>query len=467
MRKLNKLLALTLIIALSLTSVPVLTAQDYEHYDEMVFIQDFFEDETFVTAMEEHTIALFGYEFVQNHERALEAIYVLYSILPQDRLGQTMYPNSFGGIYINNEGNLVALTVENGDTSLFAPLTGMYGVLTREVEFSYNELWSTFEFLNEFDYNTRIENAFSWALCIAANRILVTLYDYSDEQITVFRRDVLDSPILVFSEAPEIIWESYQPIESTMFRIEATYEEIEPLSSTIIARFGDRLLTNVRPTPCSTGDFVTEASIGYRATRSTSSGLTRGFVTVAHVFPNDTSNQHVYVDQFGRRVLLGVTVVSNFHAVDAAFIGINDIRHSLFTGPNLWNIVGESVTLPDGLRVPIQSSHGNIIQGGTVHTIGSQSGLRTGTINNVALTLDLHPTRYAPRQQSVRLTIVDISYNRASIPGDSGAIVFSRTTTNPQIRMYGVVGIHVGAAGTRGYAMSATTINSRLGIRLD
>jgi len=140
---------------------------------EMLFIQDFFEDEAFVTAMEEHSIALFGYDFVQNYERALGAVYVLYSILPQDRTGRTLYPNSFGGIYINDDGNLVVLTVETDDPSMFVPLTSMDGVFTKEVAFSYNELWETFEFINEFDRHTYIYNAHSWSLCIATNRIIV------------------------------------------------------------------------------------------------------------------------------------------------------------------------------------------------------------------------------------------------------------------------------------------------------
>jgi len=93
-----------------------------------------------------------GYEFFYNHTRALDTINVLYELLPTNRLGETMYPESFGGMYINEDGNLIFLLLNNVNNN--ATLSSLYNdVITKSADFSYNEIMLTHGYLSYlFEY---------------------------------------------------------------------------------------------------------------------------------------------------------------------------------------------------------------------------------------------------------------------------------------------------------------------------
>ena len=438
---LKRTMVLFFAMALIFSSFIVANAQSYEITDDMVHIQDFFEDEAFVNALNEHMIDTFGYEFVHNYELALNGIYALYSALPRNRAGQTIYPDSFGGMYINSEGNLVVLTVEGSiESDSIDQICSIDGVLNRESAFSYSELQNTFEFLEELflDNNQAMRNASSIAMSVSRNRIIVELYDYSYEQISLFRQQVLDSPILVFEpRTTVIVLAAYLPNpqnDATKY----SDVEIEPMSTTTL-NFGSIV-----------GMYQgMNGSLGFRARR----GTARGFVTAAHLAPNDDSSRRVWnTATRPPNAHIGTVGISRI-SVDAAFVETSIP-------------VNNNAIFPNGTNASVLPQYGTIVEGLLVHTIGMTNGFRTGTV------VDLNRIVRAACQWRglFSITTTQVLTDRASGGGDSGGIVFSRTTTQPQIRTYGSTGILVAASidnPRQGFFVRTTSINQTLGTQLD
>jgi len=92
-------------------------------------------------AMNEMIVELYGHEFMMNHSRSRELIHDFYHSLPRNRMGAFTYPEQFGGMYINDNGVLVLLTVDTpflARTSLmpevFSNASAYSGIESRQVK---------------------------------------------------------------------------------------------------------------------------------------------------------------------------------------------------------------------------------------------------------------------------------------------------------------------------------------------
>ena len=63
-------------------------------------------------SFQDYIIQEFGFEFAANYFNSLNVLEAFYSILPKDGTGNVIYPDYFGGIYINSNGEIVLLVVE-------------------------------------------------------------------------------------------------------------------------------------------------------------------------------------------------------------------------------------------------------------------------------------------------------------------------------------------------------------------
>jgi len=54
-----------------------------------------------------------GVEFAENHQNAVEIAYQLYDTFGLNSRGESAYPEYFGGMYIDSDGNLNILTVDS------------------------------------------------------------------------------------------------------------------------------------------------------------------------------------------------------------------------------------------------------------------------------------------------------------------------------------------------------------------
>lgn len=122
--------------------------------------------------------------------------------------GELIYPDYYGGSYIDDDGGLVVCIVAaNAEEKKYASKNIKEAINAsdfkiKNVKYSYNELEEMMEYLNRYKQNTRdSEIAKSWSghfLSDSDNAVLVQLDDVSDEQISLFRKEVTDSPMISF-----------------------------------------------------------------------------------------------------------------------------------------------------------------------------------------------------------------------------------------------------------------------------
>lgn len=125
----------------------------------------------------------------------------------------TIYPNYYGGSYIDDEGGLVSLSTDNvdcvvEDLKLRAKSSNFK---VEKCEYSLNELQSLNKKLGDFFENTSIANDLKWVsvgIDIINNKVSVDLEDCSEQMIAKFKSMVSDSPMIKFNEVSPIIWDS-------------------------------------------------------------------------------------------------------------------------------------------------------------------------------------------------------------------------------------------------------------------
>lgn len=122
--------------------------------------------------------------------------------------GELIYPDYYGGSYIDDDGGFVVCVVAtNAEEKKYTSKSIEETIHAsdfkiKSVKYSYNELEEMMEFLNKYKQNTRdSEIAKSWSghfLSDSDNAIFVELDVVSDEQISLFRKEVTDSPMISF-----------------------------------------------------------------------------------------------------------------------------------------------------------------------------------------------------------------------------------------------------------------------------
>ncbi|MCL2168556.1 MAG: S1 family peptidase [Defluviitaleaceae bacterium] len=379
----------------------------------------------------------FGAEFASNYHQAMQSVHKLYEIFPRNRVGDVMYPEYFGGMYVNDYGRLNVLIVEAvmmpfSADGLFSSLSADTNI--RQVQFSLNELWATQNFLNVIipakrDIVPAATNAHAWYICVINNYVGIKLLSYSPYEINLFREEVFNSPVLVFSGFVDAGEQPSHPIETIQYSFE------EYVSSQFIhilrLRPGDPIEITRDNRLIDTG------SIGFYATR----GSARGFVTAAHLGGVGGALQVGDVVLW-HGVAIGTVEVVQLQHVDAAFIrlGVDDPSRFQLEFQNYSRHGNRVSTIPFdmplvGAVVNLQARHNN--SWGRV-TIASFTG---GNITNGLL------ADYATQQ------------------GDSGGLVYFQDMW-PSNSL--VVGIHIGRDRPGGYALisRATSINGRLATTL-
>ena len=389
-----------------------------------------------------------GVEFATNYVRTLTMLNNFVDSLPVSRTGELMFPDYFGGAYIDGDGNAVLLMVNmpvappvlEGRDAAYRPISAHIdqmqtseGVAVRDVEFAYIDLWAAIHALNDLSqYAPELleeATAYGWYLDVIGNRVVVELYDFTDETIDHFRSSVFDAPLLAFaqSDGPIIVDCNMTEINHLQETIEPlnSLETIEPLNS-LVAGVGERIYIRRGGTAP-----VRSASIGYRATL----GGARGFITAAHLRSGLQNGDTIY-SQNGQR--LGRIASANhirLQGVDAAFI-------TLDSNPEIRNTTA-------GVAI---SSHiiSHFFVGQELAGTGAELGSRFGQVTSPSggLTIPVGGVNVA-----INNTVVT---NLAGTGGDSGGIVFCPFSG-------GVVGIIVGGHTSATHVSRATEINRALG----
>ena len=135
--------------------------------------------------------------------------------LPRSTTGAIIYPVYFGGLYFHTSGNLVVFITDDSivfEDTVFACIPNSEYIIVRKADFSYNEMVAAVNYINnirskvhsnEIDHPAA-RNIASLGVSGSTNRVRVFLLDYTEEQIDLFRRTLLDTPMINF--------EVHQPI---------------------------------------------------------------------------------------------------------------------------------------------------------------------------------------------------------------------------------------------------------------
>jgi len=350
----------------------------------------------------------------------MEQINLFYEYLPMNRLGQVMYPYYFGGMYIDEEGNLVVLQVESPyDSEIGSRFSD--DIIVKMVEFSYNEIMMIHNQLTRIFTNEYLKYpnlAGSWT-DIINNRVVVTLFEYNDEAISNFKENVSQSPLIVFEEYEilNLYEESYLDKAESMMN---NYSQITPLNNVTVSP-GDTIRMG-----SSTGG---RCSVGFRVGNR---GV-RGFVIAAHCGGNGT---RVY-NASGRHI---GTVRSRFlEHIDASFVEIN-------ANVNVGSVLPYAVQLAPVAATPVV--------GQIIISRGAINGMRSGLISRVNYNTTI--TGVGTITNALRTTLI-------GSPGDSGGVAFSRF--NGQI--HHIQGIVIGGQNNANGIVSRTSeITRRTGWNL-
>jgi len=122
-QKSKKSITLVFIIALTLllSSMPAGASIQVFEYDNN-------EHGLFLTAEEhEHLVMEKGLEFVTNYTRSLALLNAMFESLPVSRMGDIMYPDNFGGVFVGDDGVLVVSQVAGERIYARRPRAGSLG----------------------------------------------------------------------------------------------------------------------------------------------------------------------------------------------------------------------------------------------------------------------------------------------------------------------------------------------------
>ncbi len=305
-----------------------------------------------------------------HNQLSVNTAFAIESKLKQGEMENSSYPDYIGGLYIDNDDNLVLQVVEEKVPVLQSKQSEKYMDIIRThdnvkinyINYSYNELNEVYSLLLE-KYLGKNNNFSGLYIDIPSNRVVVELKEYNLEEIKKFKDEIINSPMIIFTESVD-------------------YENI----------------ASINPGAMYTSSTGQSCSYGYRV--KTSSGQV-GIVSAGHCFNSvgDTIPGIGYVSKH-----------ANNGTLDAAFIATS-------SGITPTNILNQSLPMGSNTISTIVEYDDFLVVGQTVAKVGYATGYTAGTIKS---------TNYSYAMDGVTHTNL-IRATLTSEKGDSGGIA---VTTN-------------------------------------
>lgn len=128
-------------------------------------------------------------------------------------LRQAVYPDCYGGTYLNEFGKQVVLATDTSSEAKehLAPFVESTDFTLKKCTYSFNRLCELNEWLGLFFEDPQLCEELTWegsGIDVKANCIVISLKDCSPESIARFRQKVLDSPMFRFEAIGNIQWDS-------------------------------------------------------------------------------------------------------------------------------------------------------------------------------------------------------------------------------------------------------------------
>lgn len=247
-------------------------------------------------------------------------------------MGERIYPDYIGGLYIDSNDNLIIQIVEqnipdsrNKMYRTYESITNVDNNTKKEyVDYPYEQLQEIYDVISN-DFLGKVDNLIGLYIDVISNRVVVELEELTAEKIEEFKKNVINSPMIIFDKA-------------TMFK----------------------QISTVNPGAGFISSSGNGCSYGYRA--RTARGQT-GVVTAGHCF----SGKGDSIPSVG-----SVTQYSNGGSLDAAFVENT-------SGATLSN---EIVIAATGATIPLSYFFEDVpLVGEKVSKYGKTTGLTSGVIN--------------------------------------------------------------------------------------
>jgi|GEM_PF-6256254 len=142
--------------------------------------------------------------FRTNHNASTLKDDTIINSFERDESGRIIYPEYFGGTFIDSDGILNIFYVEGfKDDALnsFSQLFDLDDVIIKPAKHSYSELVRVVRHLRGY----RRTNFDSFALDTMNNRVIVRLNYVDEEQIALFKNTVIDSDVISFVKSRDIL----------------------------------------------------------------------------------------------------------------------------------------------------------------------------------------------------------------------------------------------------------------------
>ncbi len=279
-------------------------------------------------------------EFLENQVKARENYNNIMNALSVNLAeDKPNYPNTYGGAYINSDGNLVVYMTEEHFKDNLKNLKDSKDIIFENCKYSYNKLTDLMNVMNKYvleNNNDITLNIKEFGIKDDKNCIVVRLSDCSNEKVDDFKKQILDEEAIQFETA--------------------------------IGEY--KLQTNINA-GCEIETNIAYASVGYRAKKDTK----EGFVTAAHAV------------ELNQDVLKGANKIGTCSArvyageVDAVFVEITD---SSYTPTNV--IEGSSNSISEDTAL--------CIVGEIVFKCGKTTKITSGKVADINVTIDIGGVRF-------------------------------------------------------------------------
>jgi len=354
----------------------------YSKTNKVTILEDYLQDKEYTKQMEVYLKNKYGTnykEYLQNNTIAAINADKINATFEKSKNGDVIYPEFFGGMYIDNNNKLVIQVVEKenamskSNLSLYKEILKVdENITTTTVNYTYGELEKVYNSLNDYYLNSNNNyNISSFYIDVINNRVVVELKEYTEQSVDELKNKITTSSILHFLEAEKEV---------------VNYADL-------LAGSGYSYLNK-------------QCSFGYRA--RVGIGLNVGMVTAGHcVYAN--GNEIKGIGTVGNRQVSG--------SIDAAFVLTN-------SGVTPSNTFSQNVNAMRNYLSPNETMSSFTV-GTIVGKIGISTGYSTGKITS---------TNYS-FQGITQLVKTDV-YGQG---GDSGGVVFNHSIGLNGYRLAGIV----------------------------
>lgn len=403
----KKILSITIILAMMFNTSSVnaknIATINNQHFTQESSVEDLLLDDNFNKRVKEYLIKEYGENYKQiisKNKESVEKARKIESTFSKKVNGTVEYPNYVGGLYINEEDNLVIQFVEKEVSNLKSDYLNQLSVddsiNVTYVKYSYEDLKKVHDkILNYFIKENKEEYITGLYIDVIKNRVVVELKENNEEGIKKFKDLVIDSPMVI-------------------------YDDERVLSD----------IASANPGGAFTSSSNQGCSWGYRA--KTSSGET-GMISAGHCFTGNGGS----VSGIGT-----VKKWKNSGSIDAAWVQTSSGTNTLAKKPTFSNVTTLSTSVITSFYT-----------GQKLAKLGQTTGYTTGSVTNPSYT-GTFGTKFTD------LVLASLPAGA----GDSGAIVMEQTATfNDGFKTAGIAKAAQNNS-TAMVFVKATRINSDFGL---